>query len=319
MTTDSAALRLDKSTNVRARKEPALPPLLRALQAGFPHLSRLAPRVAGAAADWLFFTPTNKVRGTSWPDGGRAFAVDVDGVLVRGRAFGEGPVVFLVHGWAGDGAQMSAFVEPLVARGYSVVGWDAPGHGASGGWRSSFVTLARAVHAVAGIFGAPHAVVAHSLGGSAAVLAARQGLPVSRLCLVGTPARPIDWIESFVGLLGLGPEAVAHLRHRSETRLGVSWDALDVPPMAAEVHVPTLLVQDANDKEVAPMNVDKLAAAMPHAEVLHTTGLGHRRVLRDASVLAAVVDHIGPAPSPQAELEQWLFDRDDRSRAGSRW
>jgi pimeloyl-ACP methyl ester carboxylesterase len=135
---------------------------------------------------------------------------------------------------------------------------------------------------------------------------------VSRLCLIGSPSRPIDWIEAFVEALGIGPAALAHLKLRSERRLRVSWDALDVPPMAATVHVPTLLVQDANDKEVPPMNVDKLAAAMPHAEVLRTRGLGHRRVLRDPAVVAAVVDHIGAPADPQQELEQWLFDRERR-------
>ena len=75
----------------------------------------------------------------------------------------------------------------------------------------------------------------------------------------------------------------------------------------------TLLVQDANDKEVHPMNVDKLATAMPHAHVLRTSGLGHRRVLRDGGVVQAVVEHVGPAPDSQAALEQWLFERDRRT------
>jgi len=39
--------------------------------------------------------------------------------------------VLLVHGWGGRGAQLASFVEPLVARGFSVLTFDAPGHGAS--------------------------------------------------------------------------------------------------------------------------------------------------------------------------------------------
>jgi pimeloyl-ACP methyl ester carboxylesterase len=311
MTTDTASLRLHKSTNVRAHEE-RLPLFVRATRALFPPLSGLAPRVAGAAADWMFFTPMNKVRGLPWPGGGRPFTVDVDDVAVRGRCYGEGPAVFLVHGWAGMGAQMAPFVAPLVERGFTVVAWDAPGHGTSGGWRSSFVTFARTIRTVAEVFGAPHAIVAHSLGGAAAILALRDGLPASRLCLIGTPSRPIDWAEAFVRTFRVGAAAIEHMKRRSEARLGVSWDALDVPPMAQTLRVPTLLVQDANDKEVPPVNVDKLIAAMPDASVLRTQGLGHRRVLRDATVIRAVADHVGAAEEPAAALEQWLFERDRR-------
>ena len=48
-----------------------------------------------------------------------------------GRA--RDPVVVLVHGWGGRGTQLRAFIARLLARGLSVVAYDAPGHGMTGG------------------------------------------------------------------------------------------------------------------------------------------------------------------------------------------
>ena len=60
-------------------------------------------------------------------------------------ALGSRPAVALLHGWGGRAAQLTSFVEPLVARGFSVVALDAPGHGSSGRGRSSAPQFAQAL------------------------------------------------------------------------------------------------------------------------------------------------------------------------------
>src|SRR6478735_2928342 len=42
----------------------------------------------------------------------------------------ERPLVGVLHGWEGHGAQLGAFAAPLVAAGFRVLAFDAPGHGA---------------------------------------------------------------------------------------------------------------------------------------------------------------------------------------------
>ena len=67
------------------------------------------------------------------------------GQRVAGWSWGDGPAVYLVHGWAGVGGQLAAFVPPLLAGGFRVVTFDAPGHGASAGRRSSIIHFADAL------------------------------------------------------------------------------------------------------------------------------------------------------------------------------
>src|SRR6478672_6561261 len=81
----------------------------------------LAPRVAGRKARDLWFTVPPAMAATPLPARGEPFTVTAEGARVRGHVFGEGPTVYLVHGWGGRASQLAAFVEPLVAKRHRVV------------------------------------------------------------------------------------------------------------------------------------------------------------------------------------------------------
>ncbi|HET7292814.1 MAG TPA: alpha/beta fold hydrolase [Vicinamibacteria bacterium] len=294
-------------------------------------LSRVAPGLAAAAAERVFFTPPRPrpSRGEAALRAGRRFDVRVDGQSVAAWHFGHGPVVVVLHGWAGRAAQMTSFLAPLLGRGLSVVVFDAPGHGRSSGGRSSAVHFARALRAVASEVGPVHAVVAHSLGAAATALALRGGLRVQRVALLGPAAFPPAWFGRFAAAFGIPADVARRAKARSERRLGLRWDDLHVPSLAAAFATPALIVHDLHDDEVPRGDGAAIAAAWPGARLLETSGLGHIRLLRDAAVIDAVSAFVaeGAAPcdcgAPAAEagfcetcrvgLE--LFDREARWEA----
>lgn len=118
-----------KSTIVRLF---VAPPQMRAL---FRLLEHTAPALGARWAERIWFTLPRRREpagpGVAELPAGMPFAVDVDGHRVVGESWGTGPVVYLVHGWAGHRGQLTAFVPPLMANGYRVVAFDAPSHGAS--------------------------------------------------------------------------------------------------------------------------------------------------------------------------------------------
>src|SRR5262249_35923574 len=123
---------MENSTIVRSSKPPRWLPIVRPANR---LLSALAPSAAVRLAERAFLTPPRSRR----PDTeltllstARARPLFVGGRHIEVWLWGSGPTVLLVHGWGGRGAQLGAFVEPLVTRGFSVVTFDAPGHGASG-------------------------------------------------------------------------------------------------------------------------------------------------------------------------------------------
>jgi pimeloyl-ACP methyl ester carboxylesterase len=147
-------------------------------------LQAVAPAVAVGVAERLFFTPPRPRASAALHNflgTGRCFELRVEHRRVVGWRWGEGPLVYLVHGWGSRGGRLEAFVRPLLEAGFGVVTFDAPGHGASGRGMSSMPEFARAIHAVVEREGTAHAVIAHSLGAAATALAVSWGLTAERL------------------------------------------------------------------------------------------------------------------------------------------
>ena len=293
----------------------------------FRTLQAISSNQAARWAELLFFTPPRS-RLAPWQRDtlvrARPSTLDVDGRRVGIWSWGRSgePVVVLVHGWGSRGGRLAAFVWPLVAAGYRVVAFDAPGHGASDGRLSSMPQFARALRAVTDAEGPAHGIIAHSMGASATTLALQSGLPVGRAVFVAPAADPPGMMIRVAAGFGLTAGTIARIKARSERRLNVRWDDLRVPGMAARMQAPLLVIHDRDDAVVPWTDGAAIAAAWPGAELVSTDGLGHREIIRAPSVVQRAVEFVtGTAaaavtPSAEAELlERELFHRDARVAA----
>jgi pimeloyl-ACP methyl ester carboxylesterase len=272
------------------------PLALTVMRGAFRLLSATAPGVASRVAADLFLKPRR------YPTPPREQTILAQGTpfIVRLGAsrevhawrFGEGRPVLLAHGWEGRGSQLTPFVAPLVERGYSVVTFDAPGHGASPGSRSSLPHFAWAVRGVADRIGAPHAIIAHSLGCAAATLALRDGLHVDRLVYIAPPLNPLEYTARFGDILGLDAATIEGLQKRIEERFARKWSDYSLEETARLMTAPLLVVHDREDRDTFWSEGAALADAWPGARLMTTEGLGHRRVLRDKTVIGEVTQFI---------------------------
>jgi pimeloyl-ACP methyl ester carboxylesterase len=276
---------------------------------------------AGLAERWFFTPPRRPLtsEGQAFLRSGRPFALRVDHRTVAGWTWGAGPVIYLMHGWGGRAGRWDAFVRPLVQAGHTVVTFDAPGHGESGRGLTSMPEFARALLSVAQQYGPAHAVIAHSFGAGAVVLAAQWGLVMDRVALLAPVADPSAFAEAFAAALGARPDVMARLRTNSERRLGMRWADVEVCAAAPRMSAPLLVVHDRDDVVVPFTEGAAIAASWPGASLFSTNGLGHSGVMRDPRVLAEVMQFVAnPAPTPAlsgtAALERELFDRDSRWR-----
>jgi pimeloyl-ACP methyl ester carboxylesterase len=267
----------------------------------FALLERVAPAVGARWAEALWFRiPTPRGRRDRLAEPGRPFQVRAHGRTVAGEVWGDpaAPAVYLVHGWGGWGAQLDGFVGPLVAAGFRVVTFDGPGHGASdpgpeGPGRSTILELADALAAVVADSGPAHAVIAHSLGATATAYALDHGLEAGRLAFVAPMADPLPYTRTFAGRLGFGERTRTRLVARIERRVGTSMAAFAVPAVAGRVAVPPLLlVHDRQDTETGWSDSADIARFWPGARLHSTSGLGHRRILRDPAVVAEVTGFV---------------------------
>ncbi|MCF8177983.1 MAG: alpha/beta hydrolase [Sulfuritalea sp.] len=210
-----------------------------------------------------------------------------------GRA--SDPTVLLVHGWGGRGTQLRSFIGPLLERGLSVVTYDAPGHGMTGGKESSLPHILQGLNAVLDHLGAVRAIVAHSVGGAMATIALAQRPDIDRAVLIAPPASLIDHTRRIASALRW-PEALrAATQRRIENRFGINWAEFEAENTRGEQ--PILVIHDAGDREVAMHEGLRHARHWPRGRLLQTSGLGHRRVLDDRLVIEATADFVSGATS----------------------
>lgn len=280
-----------KSTNGRIEK-------LRRLAGALAWTDRFAPAAAERLAARLFFTPrrlrSGERRGLA---GARAVRL---GGLPAWR-WGDGPPVLLVHGWEGHAGHLAGFVEPLRARGFGVVAFDAPAHGDAPGSTVTLPQFADAVARVAAIVGPLEAVVGHSFGALATLLALHTGALRSPSVVLVAPPSPLKQFTWFAAALGLAPDLAARVQRRIHAVAGLPLAAVEPAALAAGVATPGLVVHDRDDAVVPAQRSEALARAWSGAELLVTAGLGHLRILADPGVHAAAVAFVAAHRSDRRE------------------
>lgn len=269
-----------KSTTVRAPWH---------VRAGFAAAERFAPGTAAKLLSRLWFKvpggPEKRLRGKA-PGGAEVFTLDCLGGEMWGYDWGEGPLVYLVHGWGGCTGDLDFIGANLVANGMRVVAFDAPSHGNSGPgpWGPHYANgphLIEAMRVALDKFGAPHALVAHSMGCLTSVYGMRESgvdLDATRLALVAPFVGGAAGFRDTLGaVVPVGPRILERVVPLAEERAEVELSKVGLldPPVAA----PTLIVHDKGDRPNPFHNAEALAAAWPNTELMATTGLGHRKVL----------------------------------------
>lgn len=286
---------LENKTNVRA-EIPAAPAFLRLVfRAG----AALSTGFAASSAERLFLTPKRH----RVPDRERVALAAAERLSIPFRGgrlaafrWGRGPAVLLMHGWEGRAGQMAAFAPALVGAGYSAVAFDAPAHGRSPGSLATVPLFAEAIAAASARFGGFRAAIAHSMGAPGIAVALRHfGLELPVAVFVGPPRNPSAWLDAFVGALDLGAPVASRLRARLERRFAryaPTLEDFDIPAYAASFATKLLVLHDEEDREVPFASGEAIARAWPGAALVRTSGLGHRRILREPATVAAATDFV---------------------------
>lgn len=206
--------------------------------------------------------------------------------------------VLIVHGWGSQAVYLARMAHGLAGAGLEVVVLDLPGHGLSSG---RTLDIGRAVEAIAAAnrhYRGFDAIVGHSFGGAASLIAvsgllstvARVG--TNRLVLIGAPSR-LDFIfRGFADTVGLSEASLRRLEMQAERRTGVHPMQFDGPVLALKADIPVLVIHAEDDKEVAAENARRYEDLSGKIELLWANGLGHRRIVSDSAVIAATATFI---------------------------
>lgn len=202
----------------------------------------------------------------------------------------RGPAILLAHGWSSRAARLALLADALSRDGFRVIAFDAPGHGASSGLRSDIVLYRQALRVVMEHMGPVQAMVGHSLGARAAMLALRQIqlADVRALALIGIPPDVGYMLEQFKLVLDLRGD-VRRLLHQEFERYFGAPPEVHSPEDAGHLQLPVLVMHDEDD-DVAPVaHARKLARELPRGTLVLTRKLNHCGVLSDPAAISSVV------------------------------
>jgi predicted alpha/beta hydrolase family esterase len=161
------------------------------------------------------------------------------------------------------------------------------------------VEIADLLRAAVAVEGAPRAVVAHSGGCMAAALCLLKGMPMERLVFIAPMTQVSGYTGEFARRFGFGERTRIRLVPRLERRVAAPLSAFDLSTVPSRVTPPPLLlIHDRDDAEISYADSESVAVTWPQAELVTTTGLGHRRIMRAPQVVAQVVDFVGSALAP---------------------
>jgi pimeloyl-ACP methyl ester carboxylesterase len=163
--------------------------------------------------------------------------------------------------------------------------FDFPAHGRSAGRHTNLIACAHATREIAEELGPIHFVIAHSLGGHAALLAGGGGPPMPRAypfqayVLVSMPNKFADVTRAFGERLRLRPAAQRNYKHRLEQLAHRSIAEFTGANLLAVTRRPALLLHARDDTEIPFADAEQIAAQGLPAELVGFDGLGHRKIL----------------------------------------
>lgn len=221
----------------------------------------------------------------------------------------DGPLVGLVHGWEGHGAQLGAFAAPLAAAGFRVLAFDAPGHGDSPGEELSVPSLARILAEIAASEGPWHAGIGHSMGAAAVASAAdawagagvakdHGGVDANRrgairgLVLLAPPQSQLERLERVAARLELTPEVQTEFFAAVVRRTGATFEEADLRVVARRAPCPVVVFHDPADEDASFEKAQEVVGLWRGARLVPCPGRGHYRILATPEIVRQAVEFI---------------------------
>ncbi len=204
--------------------------------------------------------------------------------------------VLVVHGFESSVVNFDRYISAFVEKDYHVLAFDAPAHGRSTGKRTNVMDYQQLLRLVIDRYGPVHYFIAHSLGGLALCLALADNPQVQqgRMVLVAPATETHTAVKQFFSLLRISDPGVQAAFYREIADIsGHNADWFSVSRALLLTGVQTLWVHDRQDAITPWADAEKVRDMnIPGVRFLVTEGLGHRRIYRDETVMAAILSFL---------------------------
>jgi pimeloyl-ACP methyl ester carboxylesterase len=261
-------------------------------------LALSSTRKAALKAYRLFCTPQQRVPGKTSAlfRKGERLTLRYDGHKIRGHCWlpAEPPVkkVLIAHGFESASRHFDSYIAALVDKGYTVMAFDAPAHGESGGRRITLPAYINVLRLIEQQYGPFEAYLGHSLGALALTLFLETSPhnETTRLVLIAPAVEMTTALASFARLFGLSADVVREMDTYAQEVGGHHFAWYSLRRALQGVHAGVFYLQDQDDR-ITPLKDALLVQKDGRYNIrfLFTKGLGHRKILKDPATLDQVL------------------------------
>ena len=208
------------------------------------------------------------------------------------------PVAFLVHGWEGQAGNFGALIDILLDKGYQVVAFDGPSHGASSKGNTNMFEFGDLVASLVNEY-SPRMIISHSFGSVTALQALIDNpeLGLHQWFMITTPFDFRDRINGMRKVLGVTDRTVSRLIAKVEKDTGHKVDELNMAIMGKRVqNVKAIRIVHSRTDKVLPIeDARKVADALHGAELTELEDLGHYAILWSEELKSILKQEVDPA------------------------
>ena len=268
----------------------------------FRHLGPVFPQTAAKAASRLFFYP-KQYKSPEWQKSllqdRREFRIPFGKSSLQAyhwHATEGKPTALLVHGWENEAAHFQGFIEPLLAKGFGVVMFDAPAHGRSRFQnQTNMFEYGLAIETVIKHFGNIHTLIGHSMGAAASLyrFGKSENLHVQQMVFISCPTDIRAIFTRFREMLYLPEKVLRKMQLSMKQRFNIDDDIYDLSQVCQFVQAErVLIVHDKRDAVVPFGDAERMLNAWPKANFLFTENFGHNRIIRESEPITEIVDFV---------------------------
>jgi len=251
---------------------------------------------AGEEAFKLFCTPFS----SAGPEcdifkNGEPLQFKLDGRNVRGyRCNHPQPhKILILHGFSSSCHNFQKYAEHFIEKGYEVIAFDAPAHGASEGNTVNAFEYRAMIKKAVEMFGPFQGYLAHSFGGLALTLALEE-MPHdanTKIVLIAPATETTTAIDNAMSFLGLkNPVLRKAVDDKIFTVSGKKTSWFSIRRAIQNIRASVLWIHDEDDSITPLQDALKVKEDAPgNVQFLITKGLGHSRIYRDDEVIKAVM------------------------------
>ena len=205
---------------------------------------------------------------------------------------GKGPKIILMHGWSGRATNFYLIIKALMQLDYDIYAFDAPAHGKSRGLTTNLPEFIVTLDSLLKHWGPFEVILGHSGGAFASSHVCANHPEVQKLILISPFDKAIDIFKKYFELIGLGDRARKLMLDYFHRKTNKKISSFSSSISAQSINANCMIIHDKNDREVELYNSINIENNLKKGKLVVTSGLGHRRILRDNIVIDDIVNFL---------------------------